>query len=401
MPISKHRRSGVCEMVTMVENTDHHAPGRLDEALRCAVARVETDPRVAEAIARYLGWYGHTRDATHHPGQPIDLAQERAKQAANRAIELLREDGLVPEAVEKSLSLIERSLPLLEMEACEVLMKARLCFTRLSGEALLAAAKCFCPKLPFEMTRLGAAGVLIKPDSTASLDRLMARAREMVQTCGCANVTQLVQDAQDLLGPNVTERFTEALIRAGGPFEWLDRESKWFWYIPDRSNRMVQQVQRSLALSGRIKLSMLRSAIRRDNGLGNFTPPTKIIEAVCRRVLGLQIEADSISQVPAMAPRKDPLTPNERLLATILREHGPVLGREKLQELCCARGIDDQAFEQLVRPSLLLHENEQGLVAFSDTELGTAPTGDEENDDPLGREATRCFRKASSSAFHN
>ena len=57
---------------------------------------LETDPRMVETITRCLGWYGHTRDATHHPGQPIHLAQERAKQAANRAIERLREDGVVP-----------------------------------------------------------------------------------------------------------------------------------------------------------------------------------------------------------------------------------------------------------------------------------------------------------------
>jgi len=63
----------------MVESTDHRAPARLDEALRDAVARVETHPRMAEAeaIARYLGWYGHTRDVPH---QPIDLAQKRAIQ---------------------------------------------------------------------------------------------------------------------------------------------------------------------------------------------------------------------------------------------------------------------------------------------------------------------------------
>ena len=121
------------------EQTHDREPSRLDEALRYAVSRVEEDPRNVDAVLRYLGWNGHPRDATHHPGQPIDLAQERAKQAANRTIELLRGDGLVPDAVEKSLSLIERSLPLLEMEACEVLMKARLCFTRLSCEALHAA----------------------------------------------------------------------------------------------------------------------------------------------------------------------------------------------------------------------------------------------------------------------
>ena len=116
-------------------------PTRLDEALRYAVSRIEKDPRNVDAITGYLGWYGHTRDAKHQSGQPIDLAHERAKLGSNRAIERLRQDGFVPDVVEKSLRLIERSLPLLEMEACEALMKARLCFTRLSCEALLAAAR--------------------------------------------------------------------------------------------------------------------------------------------------------------------------------------------------------------------------------------------------------------------
>jgi hypothetical protein len=69
-----------------------------------AVWPIEKDPRNIDAIARHLGWYGHTRDANHHPGAPIDLARERAKQAANRAVERLRQDGFVPDVVDQSLS---------------------------------------------------------------------------------------------------------------------------------------------------------------------------------------------------------------------------------------------------------------------------------------------------------
>src|ERR1700730_2832209 len=132
------------------EQTHDRVPTRLDEALRYAVSRIEKDPRNVDAIARYLGWYGHTRDAKQRTGEPIGLAREQEKQGANRAVERWRQDGFVPDVVEQSLSLVERSRPVLDMEACTALMKARLCFTRLSGEGLLAAAQCFRPRPPVE-----------------------------------------------------------------------------------------------------------------------------------------------------------------------------------------------------------------------------------------------------------
>jgi len=139
---------------------------------------------------------------------------------------------------------------------------------------------------------------------------------------------------------------------------------KWFWYIPQPgSNRVVEQINRSLAAAGRIQMAMLRSAIRRDNGFGNFTPPIKIIEAICRRVLGLQIEGDSVIRVPAMAPRNDVLTSNERLLVNVLQERGPILEREKFLEHCRERGMDEGIFKQLTIPSLILQESGTGLYA--------------------------------------
>jgi hypothetical protein len=107
----------------MIPGPRYEAPNRLDDALRYAVARVEEDSQNVDAIIRHLGWDGgRLPEAPICSDQPINLVDERPKQAASRAIERLREDGFVPDAVERSIALIESSLPILNAEVCEALM---------------------------------------------------------------------------------------------------------------------------------------------------------------------------------------------------------------------------------------------------------------------------------------
>lgn len=296
------------------ERRHHEGPTRLDEALKYAVARIEKDPRSVETIVRYLGWAGRPAEAPPRIGEPSDLARERAKQAAHRTIERLREDGFAPDAVERSIALIEQSVPILDVELSEALMNARLCFIRLSCEALLAATQCFRINPPFEILRLGRTAALVKSGSAAGITQLGARIQELIQSRGCANTLDLIDDARAIFGPNASHRFTEAAVRTGGRFEWLDQETKWFWYIPDRglsSHRLVNQIQRALAATPRIQLAKLRSAIRRENGFENFTPPLKVLASICRRLLFLQIEGDTAVRVPGMASWDAVLTANE------------------------------------------------------------------------------------------
>lgn len=224
-------------------------PKRLDEALRYAVARVEDNPQSVEAILRHLGW--DCRHLAEARALPNNLAGETEKRAS-QAIERLREHGFVPDAVERSIALIERSLPILDTEVCEVLMQAGLCFKRISCEALLTAAQCFRAEAPFDVLRLGPREALVTPGAAAGLNQLAARVLDLMHARGCANVTELIDDAGAIFGHNASSRFTEAALRSGGPFEWLDRDAKWFWYIGAGSNGLIHQIQRVLAAPPRI-----------------------------------------------------------------------------------------------------------------------------------------------------
>src|ERR1700688_724798 len=61
-------------------------PGRLNEALKYAVARIEADPRVVAAIVDYLGWNGGGLRTEHPAGRPSDPAHEPIEKIVDRAI---------------------------------------------------------------------------------------------------------------------------------------------------------------------------------------------------------------------------------------------------------------------------------------------------------------------------
>jgi hypothetical protein len=121
----------------MSENGGHEVPNRLEDALRYAIFRVEENPRTAELIVRFLGWGGDRfLQAPAELGEPVEVARQRVKDAADRALTRLQEERLVPEAVERVMALIETSLPILDVELWGALLEARLCFIRLSCEAV-------------------------------------------------------------------------------------------------------------------------------------------------------------------------------------------------------------------------------------------------------------------------
>jgi hypothetical protein len=368
------------------ERTKGETPVRLDEALKYAVARIEKDPRNVEAIIHYLGWDGHFAEADLRVDQPVDLARERAKQIANRAIERLREEGFVPDAVERSIALIERSVPIIDVELCEALLNAKLSFIKFSCHALLAVVQAFRENSPLEVVKLNRSFALAKPDTIDGLNQLAARAQSLMLSRGCANMMDLTDEARVTFGPYVSQRLTEAVVRTVGRFEWLDQEKGWFWYIPDRlqcSNRLVNQIQQMLAATPRIQLATLRSAIRHHDGLGGFAPPLNVLASICRRLLFVQMDGDTAVRAPGLARWNDVLSPNEKIFADVLQSHGPALGREEFLEHCRKRGMNEDTFNQFTSRSAVLQTVGPSTYALVGATLPAAPTED------IGAEANR------------
>jgi hypothetical protein len=355
------------------ERTDGKVPERLDEALSYAVARIEQDERNVKTIISHLGWGGRQGDT--EPGRPLAGAPEHEKQIVGRAIDRLREDGFVPDVVERAIAVAEQSLPILESELCEALLNAKLCFVRFGCDALMSAAAVFRENPPFELVWLGRGTGLVKSGTREGVDRLATAAQNLMRTRGCANIHALTDCAREIFGPNATQGFTEAAARTVPQFEWLDRESGWFWYMPDRAgdaNRLADQIKRIMAVAPRVRLADLRSAIRRDHPVGGFAPPRNVLASICKRLRFTHVEDDAVVRMPS-SQRSNGVDPDDAALASIFQAHGPLLAQAELLERCRERGINEKSFGGSTLRSALLQSPVAGMYALIGTNLAPAP----------------------------
>jgi hypothetical protein len=198
---------------TDAERSHGKVPERLDEALRHAVSRIEEDPRNADAIIRRLGWDGRWKHNDDQIGQSLGLPQARAKQIVDHAIDRLRKNRSIPQVVEQSIALAERLVPILDIELCNALLNAKLCFIRFGCAGLASVAAIFRGESPFEVVRFDRRDGLVKSGTKEGINQLAARAQALMQSRGCANMMELTDDAREIFGHNASEQFTEAAVR--------------------------------------------------------------------------------------------------------------------------------------------------------------------------------------------
>ncbi len=345
---------------------------RLPEALKHALLRVESDQHIVNAIVSKLGWDGgHIRPkngAGDLPGSgaPAGGTQD-SSQLVERALGRLRQSGHVPAAIEHSIVLAERLLPILEWDLCAALLNAKLCYVRFSCEAMAKVAAAFRQEPPFERVRIGCFDALVKTGTADGVRNLAELAQSLMHSHGYANIAKIAERARELFGHELTPAFLEAVLRTVPRFEWLDQENGWFWYRPEgtqSNNRLAGQIKTIMAAAPKIRLQELRMAIRRDFRARTAAPPLEVMATICKRLLFLTIDNGVASRNPSSVHWKAVLGADDAMLASVLRSHGPVLERDKLAEHCRERGMDGDRFAQAVAHSLILKSPGPGQLAL-------------------------------------
>ena len=298
---------------------------------------------------------------------PPPAARRISAQLVERALGRLRQSGHVPAAIEHSIVLTERLLPILEWDLCAALLNAKLCYVRFSCEAMAKVAAAFRQEPPFERVRIGCFDALVKTGTAGGVQNLAEMAQSLMHSHGYANIVKIAERARELFGHELPPAFLEAVLRTVPRFEWLDQENGWFWYRPEgtqSNNRLAGQIKTIMAAAPKIRLQELRMAIRRDFRARTAAPPLEVMATICKRLLFLTIDNGVASRNPSSVHWKAVLGADDAMLASILRSHGPVLERDKLAEHCRERGMDADRFAQAVAHSLILKSPGPGQLAL-------------------------------------
>ena len=146
-----------------------------------------------------------------------------------------------------------------------------------SVNSLMEAAEVFGTELKFEYDP--SSGIL-RREGQASARPIVAAARKLVTHWGATTVDD-VEALLDEQGAKADPALLRVVIESIRGFAWLDSERGWFWIKGTTRNRLLNQIEKIMAVAGSIALGELRNGVGRHYRMEGFRPPREVLARLC------------------------------------------------------------------------------------------------------------------------
>ncbi|MFI5386747.1 MAG: DNA-directed RNA polymerase subunit alpha C-terminal domain-containing protein [Fimbriimonadales bacterium] len=358
----------------------------LEDELIDLVASVKGE-RNARITVRYFGWDGCGEHTLQQVGDAFGLTRERVRQICSRVSKAFEGKRPFAPALDRALAFVAVNVPASVDEIESKLADEGLAKTPFRLDGLLRASEVFGRELPFSTTRVGGRWIALPPEA-GDLSRVVIRmARRAIEHWGVTTVADVTAQAAEGASASINVDSVQEILVAYEDFRWLDQAGGWFWFSSVPRNRLLNQIEKILSVAGRIGVSELRPAVARHYRMKGFAPPRRVLLELCRQVDGYRVEGDSIIADPPLDWR-EVLADSEQTITRVLKEHGPVMQRDRIEELCSALGMQRDAFSLNLQYSPVVTKFARGVYGIPGSEI---PPGVVESLVPM-RRPTRVLR---------
>jgi len=306
--------------------------------------------RNGQIVAGYYGWMDGRPHTLAQIGARHGMTRERVRQICAKAVNRGNPASILAPALDRTLAFIRRRLPCPAVRLEAEMRQSGLTAVGLSLESVDAAARLLGRAVPFAVVRLDTGALALRPQQVAVPPAAAELAKREIYYRGAATVGQIYQAvAEKVPGPVESAVVAETLQLLEG-FRWLDQQTGWFRLLSTAKHGLLKAIDKALAVAGRITAADLRKAVSRNRRMWRALPPDNVILECCRQTPGVRVEGDLI-----IAERKQSwktaLTGVEARLVGILKQHGPVMDRGALEDLCAAVGINRFSFHAFIASS--------------------------------------------------
>lgn len=332
------------------------------------IASTGLNERDSAIIGRYFGWDGDGPQTLKQIGEQFDLTRERVRQIGVEQAQRIARTAPYAPTLRRALRTLADRTPVSDREARDLLAQLGIEDSDKIGlRTLRQAARLLEIELPFALIELNSDVVAVPAHTRDAVDPMLRSARRVADTWGIANVDEVMADSGRASGLP-SRSMISALLSCFDDFDWLDDDRTWFW-IPNGRNRLREHLAKAFAFQQEISAEDLREALMRTYRKHELAVPQEVLFSWLERLPEIQRRDSRL--VWAGAEREDSaiLSGTELCIVELLREHGPVLERHRLEELASRRGIK--------RSTLALRLDSSPVVLpWSDDRIGLIGTPD-------------------------
>jgi len=306
--------------------------------------------RDQQIVAEYYGWDGHAGRTLEELGRRYGLSRERIRQICVRAIKRNRDTRVFAPVLDRALEFLAKRFPKGLDRLQAEFDKAGFANCRLPVESVRQAGGFLERRPQFVIVDIGRNRLAVHPKHVKLPRRIVHAAKQVVINYGAARISEVSAE----LAAGHARRIHSILIRetlqARPDFRWLDQKRSWFRLDLLPQYGLPNMIEKILSVTGQVQVSTLRTAMARYRRSGRKLPPTRILLEFSRQMPGVHVEGKTIISEPPRDWRKT-LTGVEKIIVGVLTEHGPVMERTGLEELCLKRGMNRFSFNALLMSS--------------------------------------------------
>jgi hypothetical protein len=339
--------------------------------------------RNREILIGYYGWQDGRQHTLTEIGDRFGITRERVRQICAKLTKKVRTPSAIPAPMlDQALALIGAKLPCPAVEIEAALAHEGLTAVGMTTESIAAGAKLMgrpvrfrVVKVPNEKAPSRAAAspprdgrLVIRLDQSDAVLAIVDLARKEAYFHGLAKVDDIEHAITVHEGSRVTQTLVRQTLRLMDGFCWLDESAGWFRLLLIHKHGLPKAVDKVLAVAGSVSVKQLCTALGRNRRLWKEPPPENVLLEFCRQMPGVRVEDDRIISDP---PRdwKKALTGVEAKLVSVLLEHGPVMERGAMEDLCVGDGMNRFSFHAFVSWSPVIAQYGHSVYGLLGTEV--------------------------------
>jgi len=346
------------------------AKGTLEEEL-IQIFAAGASPRNRQILIGYYGWEdGQTRTLAEI-GARHGMTRERTRQICAKLVRRIDPASTLAPVLDRTLALLGERLPCPIEELETAMAEAGLTRVGMRLSGVEEAARLLGRPTPFSVVRVDQARLAVDPEHAEIPAAAVELAKKEIYYHGAATVGRIVETMREkALAPVEPAVVRQSLQQMAG-FRWLDEPTGWFRLAPTCKHGLPKAIEKVLAVAPEISVAAMRAAVSRNRRMWRDPPPEKVILEFCRQMPSVRCDG---ARVFADPPRdwRQVLTGVEARLVAILQEHGPVMDRGDLEDLCVRDGINRFSFHAFIACSPVIAQYGHSIYGL----LGADVSGD-------------------------
>jgi hypothetical protein len=334
----------------------------LEEEMDQLIGAISSSERAKQALLARTGLNGRYPATLEASGRLISVSRERVRQLERKLEEELAQRPRVwTPVLDRVLRTIPDLLPTTPERLAATLVACGYTRDPFDVAAIASAARLLGREVPFEYD--ARANTVAAPGQAAPVGNIRNIATRLVERWGAttlADVAAALQEHGQAIEPDLLRIVTESIP----DFAWLDEQRGWFSII-GRRNRLMNHVEKILAVAGSISLGELRAGVGRHHRMKGFRPPREVLAALCLRNGGYARVGDRIIGGVELPDWRDVLGTNERIIVETLFDHDFVMRRDDLERIAVReRGLNRSSFYVYLTYSPVLERYAAGVYGL-------------------------------------